>query len=217
MVIMANSDDGYDNKFDNKIDWLSIPLNSISSSMAVLTTNTMTTTMLRSAATICTSICKSADCLSTHLLIYCFLGQQICHSQIFHFCFFLSQLCMSVCSSVVSFLVCHLFFVFFDGIKSDDWTLVCLPSMDTWHDGWIHSPIPRLDKCIWCQKVLGLVSPDANPKPLPLETNVARCGWVGCLKTTANPYLQPLAMVSQRAPEMQNELSFPGVSGACGP
>jgi hypothetical protein len=38
-----------------------------------------------------------------------------------------------------------------------------------------------------------------------------------CLKTTANPYLQPLAMMSQHAPETQNELSFPGVSGARGP
>ncbi len=37
------------------------------------------------------------------------------------------------------------------------------------------------------------------------------------LKTTANPYLQPLAMVSQRAPEMQKELLFPCVSGARGP
>ncbi len=51
MVIMANPDDGYDDEFDDKIDWLSIPLNSISSSMAVLTTNTTTATMLRSAAT----------------------------------------------------------------------------------------------------------------------------------------------------------------------
>jgi hypothetical protein len=35
-----------------------------------------------------------------------------------------------------------------------------------------------------------------------------------CLKTTANSYLQPLAMVSQHAPETQNE---PGVSGSHGP
>jgi hypothetical protein len=54
----------------------------------------------------CPSICKSADCLSAHHSIFWFLGQQICHSQIFHFHLFLSQLCMSVCSSVVFFLVC---------------------------------------------------------------------------------------------------------------
>jgi hypothetical protein len=51
MVIMANPDDGYNDKFDNKIDWLSIPLTSISLPMAVPTMNTTMTTMLRSAAT----------------------------------------------------------------------------------------------------------------------------------------------------------------------
>jgi hypothetical protein len=51
MVIMANPDDGCNDKFDNKIDWLSIPLTSILLSMAVLMTNTMMRMIPRSTAT----------------------------------------------------------------------------------------------------------------------------------------------------------------------
>jgi hypothetical protein len=97
-------------------------------------------------------------------------------------------------------------------LKSDDWTLVCLPSTGTWGDGWIHPLISKLDQCMRCH----LVSPDANPKPLPLGTNVARCGWVGCLRLLLTPTYNQFTMVSQCAPETQNELSFPGVSGARG-
>ncbi len=59
----------------------------------------------------CTSICKSADCLSAHLLIFWFLGQQICHSQIFHFLSFsvpALHVCLFIC--LFFFLVVCLFF-----------------------------------------------------------------------------------------------------------
>jgi hypothetical protein len=53
----------------------------------------------------CPSICKSVDCLSAHLAIFWFLGQQICHSQIFHF-WSLSLPALHVCQ-----LICRLFFL----------------------------------------------------------------------------------------------------------
>ncbi len=52
----------------------------------------------------CPSICKSADCLSAHLSIFQFLGQQICYLQIFHF------LSFSVPALHVCLFICRLFF-----------------------------------------------------------------------------------------------------------
>jgi hypothetical protein len=53
-------------------------------------------------------------------------------------------------------------------IKSCDWTSVRLPLTDTWRHDWINPlKTTKLDKCLWCQKSVGLVSPDANPGPNP--------------------------------------------------
>jgi hypothetical protein len=56
-----------------------------------------------------------------------------------------------------------------------------------------------LVKCSWCQKVEGLVSPDANPNPnprLPGDKVSPRCGWVGREQHySTTPYFNPDAMV----------------------
>ena len=55
-----------------------------------------------------------------------------------------------------------------------------------------------LVKCSWCQKVKGLVSPDANPNPNP-DSLGTKCrpgvgGWAA-KNTITNPYCNPDAMV----------------------
>ncbi len=59
----------------------------------------------------CPSICKSADCLSAHLSIFQFLGQQICHLQIFPFIVFFCPSFACLSAHLLSlFLVCCLVF-----------------------------------------------------------------------------------------------------------
>ncbi len=50
-------------------------------------------------------------------------------------------------------------------IKSDNWTLVRLPSTGKWHHDWIHSPRTTARQVYVVLKVVGLVSSDANPRP----------------------------------------------------
>ncbi len=68
-------------------------------------------------------------------------------------------------------------------LKSDNWTSFCLPSTDTWvMIGYI--PQTKARQVYVVPKNVGLVSPDANPRPKPLGTKVPRCGLVGCFKNS---------------------------------